>query len=326
MSDQDTQAHQPVIPTIEAVNGGSHAAALDAVRGAIVPLDGGQPQAEVAPQQVPEAAPVQPEAGEAPQAGLYQENSLVELTGEETAEQVAAHLGVSPENLSENLRARMSELANQRTTSVAEAERLRQEVATLTAILQQNQQPQQQQPQPTPGEWFKPNIQVGEDASEEEFIAARVAEMLAPSLNEALMGSGKELLSTVAPFLKSNLDNQVEAQWSELEPTLKQLGVTRAEVEPYVVDMQQREPHRPLRSMVFDAATGQLGKAPKAPQVPTTSTPGAGRQARPQAQVPEQKESTFDEVLRKAQSRQEQHAAIGNHIVGNMVGKHSRTG
>lgn len=265
------------------------------------------------------------------------EPSLEGLDENMTRAEAAERLGVEEAQITDSQFDRMKTFAGSTNAARTEAEKLRQERDTLMQMLQHGQgQPQEQHQQapPEPGNWFDGNVQLGEDASEEDHLFAAIAKRLEPLINQGHMASGQEMVRTFAPHLKHNLDTQVESEWKEMEGVLKDNfgGLTREEVEPLVVQMQRQQPGRPLRGMVFDVATGILGRVPNnIPRVPSTSKPGAGRRVPAQANVESAPtEATFGSMLADAQSGEKtmgaRKALIGAAMAKNMVRQHPRTG
>jgi Fe2+ transport system protein B len=81
----------------------------------------------------------------------------------------------------------------------------------------------------------------------------------------------------LAPTFAKQAHESRERDWGQVEQSLNQYGVGRGEVEGTVNAIMQQEPHRSLRSAVFDALDmhGHLGAGAGA--VPTVATPGRGR-------------------------------------------------
>ena len=323
-----------MIPEIRPVNPGSQAAALGAAGASIVPLNPEPEVVEGQQQEIPEAEAAAEAVEEVVEEQLTPEG-LQGLTEDMTRAEAAERLGVEESQVSDSVYTRMKSFAGAANAARAEAEAIRRERDTLMQMVQQATQGQQQQ---TPaadlpkGEWFKPEIELGEDATEEDQLVAAVAERLAPLINQGHAKAGSELVNTIAPYLKDSLNTKVEREWGDVEPVLKTMGVTREEVEPLVTELQGREPGRPLRSMVFDVASGILERVPQnLPKVPATAKPGAGRKVPAQAKVETPSEApTFESLLQEAQSGKKSKGAreslIGAAMKQNMVRQHSRPG
>ena len=98
----------------------------------------------------------------------------------------------------------------------------------------------------------------------------------------------------LAPTLAGQAQQKTEQAWGQVQGTLAKHGIPRQAIEGTVNAIMQREPHRSLRSAVFDAMDmhGYLGTARK--PVPTLANPGQGRQV-PAAQ-PEPQYDPIDDL------------------------------
>tara|TARA_R110000824_G_scaffold315135_1_gene502217 strand:- start:785 stop:1705 length:921 start_codon:yes stop_codon:yes gene_type:complete len=81
----------------------------------------------------------------------------------------------------------------------------------------------------------------------------------------------------LAPTLARQAQTSRDQEWTAMKSSLGQYGVERGQLEGTVNAILQREPHRSLRSAVFDAMDMQGNLGGTGRSIPNVATPGQGR-------------------------------------------------
>jgi len=263
--------------------------------------------------EAPQAAPVQPQqpnvAGQpapipASPVGGEQQIDPASFTGQETDEQLAS-MGYTSVGTQERIR----RLAIERNEAQVRANEADQRLASIEQRLgmapqfgglpQQAQVPaENQQTQPSledlPIEDYAvaANDPFPEDGDFEEQQSWRQRER-AYEFNERrtmqhMLRMGQVMQNAIMPVVHSHVTQQRETQWAEIDPVVKAAGTSRAEIQPLVDQILQRQPDRSVSDAVYQAmgmAGVNIGEVitsarSAAPQpTPVVTTPGQGRTA-----------------------------------------------
>ena len=134
-----------------------------------------------------------------------------------------------------------------------------------------------------------------EDGTEEEQTNWKIRKEAHKVASKQTMEGLSAFATMLAPTLAQQAHQSRNVEWEKMGSSLNQHGIGRQELEGTVNAILQREPHRSLRSAVFDAMDmhGHLGGQGRS--VPNVATPGQGRTEPASAPPPETTEN--DDLL-----------------------------
>jgi hypothetical protein len=204
---------------------------------------------------------------------------------------------------SNNAQNRIRQLANERTEARAWAEKLATENQQLRGFAQSQYAAQQQQAVAqahAQKEHQLKNLQFKEafpeDGTDDEQLNWKIRKEAHGIATRQTYEGLSAFATMMAPTLAQQAATTRNSEWATVEKSLEPYGASRTKIEGTVETILQQQPHRSLRSAVFDALDmhGYLG-TDGAPSVPNVSQPGQGR-TDPAAQPT--REPSADDVMR----------------------------
>ena len=193
-----------------------------------------------------------------------------------------------PENdsgMTENAQNRIRQLANQRSEARAWAEKIAAENQQLRGYLQQAQMVEGQKAAENQERAKEQHMQqlafnepFPDEGDEDEQLQWKIRKEAHGIATEQTYKGLSAFATMMAPTLSAQVNESRNREWKAMDKSLKPYGASRKAIEGTVNAIIQREPHRSLRSAVFDAMdipgflhTGGGGS------VPQVATPGSGR-------------------------------------------------